>query len=78
MYDSPVSTSWRVKNIDNGYISNWDGDWFYHFRLGGYNTIEWLEIKVNSEESINQIVDILRKIHIAGKVLKDSIMVFKI
>ena len=32
---------WRTKDIENGYICPWDGEWFYHFRLGGYECIEW-------------------------------------
>ena len=76
MYEYPISVQWRVKNIDNGYISNWDGDWFYHFRLDGYDTIEWLEIKVNNDEIKNDIVRILRKIHVPGEVFKDHIKIY--
>ncbi|WP_349679164.1 DUF6678 family protein [Clostridium sp. UBA4548] len=76
MYDYPLTIQWRVKNIDNGYISNWDAEWFYHFRLGGYDTIEWLEMKVHNVEMKNDIINILRRIHVAGDVLKDSIKVY--
>jgi len=76
MFEYPISVQWRVKNIDNGYISNWDGDWFYHFRLDGYDTIEWLEIKVNNDEVKNDIVRILRKIHVPGEVFKDHIKIY--
>lgn len=61
MHKYPAATLWRVKNIDNNYLSNRDGDWFYHFKLGEYNTIEWLEIKVDNEEMKNEVVSILRK-----------------
>ncbi|WP_443750500.1 DUF6678 family protein [Asticcacaulis solisilvae] len=36
---------WRCKALGRSYISDWDTDWFYHFRLGGYNDIEWTEIR---------------------------------
>lgn len=75
MYSYPKTIFWRVKNIDSGYVSNWDGEWFYHFRIGGYESIEWLEIKVDTEEIKNDVLDILRKIHVAGEVLKDSIKI---
>jgi hypothetical protein len=76
MNEYPATVLWRVKNIDNGFLSNWDAEWFYHFRLGGYDTIEWLEIKVDNEEMKNEVVSILRKIHVPGEVLKDSIKVY--
>lgn len=76
MHDYPLSIQWRVKNIDNGHVSNWDAEWCYHFRLGGYDTIEWLEVKAYNEEMKIDIINILRKIHVAGEVLKDSIKVY--
>ena len=77
MYDYPITVQWRVKNIDSWYISNWDEEWFCHFRLGGYHTIEWLEIKVDNEEIKNDVINILRKIHVPGEVLEDSIKVYE-
>ncbi|GAA0076942.1 hypothetical protein UT300005_13200 [Clostridium sp. CTA-5] len=76
MYQYHETIMWRVKNIDNGYLSNWDGEWFYHFKLMGYDTIEWLEIKVDNEEMKNKIVNILRKIHVPGEILNNSIKVY--
>lgn len=76
MYSYPITVQWRVKNVDNEYISNWDGEWLYHFKLDGYNTIEWLEIKVDNEDMKNGIANILRKIHVPGEVLKNSIKVY--
>lgn len=73
-YHTPVQ--WRVKSIDNGYVSDWDKEWFYHFKLGGYETIEWLEIKTGCKEVKNDIVDILRKIHVPGEVFEDHIKVY--
>jgi hypothetical protein len=37
---------WRTQ-ATNGFIypeSGWDGDWTYHFRIGGYRCIEWCEM----------------------------------
>ena len=76
MYEYPLTALWRIKNIDSGYLSNWDGEWFYHFRAEGYETIEWLEIKIDNEVIKNEVESILRKIHVSGKVLKDSIKVY--
>lgn len=76
MYNYPRTAKWRVKSIDSTYISNWDGDWFYHFKLGGYESIEWLEIESNNDELKNDIINILRKIHVPGEILNNSIKVY--
>lgn len=76
MYEYPATTKWRLKNIDNGYLSNWDSEWFYHFRLEGYNTIEWLEIEVDNEEMKNAVINVLRKIHVPGEILENSIKIY--
>ncbi|MHC1681586.1 MAG: DUF6678 family protein [Clostridiaceae bacterium] len=75
MCNYPNEIQWRTKDIENGYISNWDSEWFYHFKAGGYKTIEWLEIRVNNIIK-NDIVNILRKIHVVGDVLNNSIKVY--
>lgn len=76
MYNYPLTVQWRVKNIESGYLSNWDSEWFYHFAEGGYDTIEWLEIKVDNEQMKNDIINILRKIHVPGEILKGSIKIY--
>ncbi len=76
MYDYPHTVRWRTKCVDNGYISNWDAEWYYHFQLGGYTSIEWLEIKVENSHMKSEIVNILKNIHVPGEVLENSIKVF--
>ena len=56
---------WRTKDI-SGYVCPWDGEWFYHFREGGYSTIEWVEIQVKSAEQEAAVLNLLRTIHLPG------------
>lgn len=38
---------WKTQ-ATNGFVyppQGWDGDWTYHFRLGGYKSIEWCEMQ---------------------------------
>ena len=56
---------WRTKDI-SGYLSEWDGEWYYHFREGGYECIEWLEIRVMSPEQDTAVLAALRAIHVPG------------
>ncbi len=59
--------AWRTKDIETGYVSPWDGEWFYHFRQGGYATIEYVEIKVSSEAMREHVRDVLARIHVPGR-----------
>ncbi|OIK11539.1 hypothetical protein BIV60_18010 [Bacillus sp. MUM 116] len=76
MLDSPNGHPWRTKNIETGYICPWDGEWFYHFRIGGHKCTEWLEIKSETEEIRNEVLEILKGIHVPGEVLDGVIRVY--
>jgi hypothetical protein len=62
--DAP-GTRWRTKD-SSGYITSWDGEWFYHFRDGGYGSIEWVEIRVLSADQDAAVLALLRQIHLPG------------
>lgn len=65
-YLGPISPKWRTRDLESGYESPWDGEWFYHFRTGGYEAIEWVEIKVDSPEQEHAVLNALRSIHVPG------------
>ncbi|MCG6170123.1 hypothetical protein LFX25_19660 [Leptospira sp. FAT2] len=67
---------WRTKDLYTQHISNWDGEWFYHFTLGGYKTIELLEIKVVEEEKFEQVLADLKAIHVPGKINDKIITIY--
>lgn len=67
MYELKVSSPrWRTKDLDTGYISPWDGDWFYHFKDSGYNSIEWVELKIDSNAQYEKVLALLKQIHLPG------------
>lgn len=66
---------WRTKDI-NGAICHWDGDWFYHLKCGGYETIEWLEIEILSTQQDNEVLAALRKIHLPGKRVENGFRIY--
>lgn len=76
MYDYPKNQQWRTKDIETGYISPWEGEWYYHFKSGGYKNIEWLEIKSETKEISNDIIKILRAFHVPGEVFDNVIKVY--
>ncbi len=67
---------WRTRDRETGFVSPWDGEWFYHFRTGGYSTIEWLEIATVSETQRAAVLDALRAIHVPGQKIGDTFRVY--
>lgn len=66
MYGLEDSPRWRTKSVSNGYLSNWDSEWYYHFSVGGFKDIEWLEIRVETEQQSLEVLSILKSIHVPG------------
>jgi len=60
-----LSPRWRTKDL-SGFICPWDGEWFYHFRSGGYESIEWVELDIISPAQDAAVLDSLRQIHVPG------------
>jgi hypothetical protein len=71
-----LSPQWRTKDVMNGYLSPWDGEWFYHFRSGGYQYIHWVEIKVDSLDLRDAVIDALAKIRVPGTTSEFGFKVF--
>jgi len=64
---------WRVSNIKNGYISNWDGELHYHFSEGGFKELKWVEIRIDNEE---QRVEVLKFINLPSSETEHGFNVF--
>ncbi|WP_436190595.1 DUF6678 family protein [Pseudorhodoferax sp. LjRoot39] len=62
-----LSPQCRTLNVETGYLSAWDGEWFHHFQVGGYKTIEWVEIKVSSRAQFEAVRDALETVHVPGE-----------
>ncbi|WLR42514.1 hypothetical protein LC087_17765 [Bacillus carboniphilus] len=80
MIEYDGTTHWRTKDIEKGFVSDWDGDWFYHFKTNGtsedYKYIEWLEIKVPSLKMKNDVLNIFKNINVPGEIFEDVIRVY--
>ena len=57
---------WRTMDVESGYLTQWDGDWHYHIREGGFDTIEWIELKVESDEQSSVVLAELKSIGVPG------------
>ena len=62
-----LSPMWRTKDVENHYVCDWDGEWFHHFRISGYEFIEWLEIATTSPEQTAAVGAVLARIHVPGE-----------
>ena len=62
-----LAPRWRTSDANSGYVSEWEREWFYHFRIGGYESIQWVEIAADCEEQRNAILKELVRIHVPGE-----------
>jgi len=62
-----ASPKWRTLDVQNGHLSGWDSEWFYHFALGGYKSIHWVEIAINSAAQRKTVLARLAAIHVPGE-----------
>lgn len=62
-----LAPRWRTLCVQNDYLSPWDREWFYHFRNGGYESIQWVEIAADTDEQRDEILTELKKIHLPGE-----------
>jgi hypothetical protein len=76
MYDIQPAPSWRTKCWENGFISHWDGEWYYHFRDGGYETVEWVEIRVESKDHKDTVLAALAKVHVPTEEIENGFRVY--
>ncbi len=70
------SPKWRTKCIDSDYVSEWDGEWFYHFSEGGFKDIEWVEIQIENDLQSAVVKEILQHIHLPGVTTENGFKVF--
>jgi hypothetical protein len=56
----------QIKDVDSDKPTLSDGEWFYHFRLRPYSTIEWCDLRVWSDEQRHSVLQCLRMIHLPG------------
>ena len=77
MYElGELTPAWRIRNIESGSVGQWDKEWFYHFRDGGYKSIEWVEIKTLSPEQEVAVLEALSSIHVPGERISEGYRVY--
>jgi hypothetical protein len=68
MYElDDLAPRWRARDVENGHLSEWDREWFHHFREGGYRFIQWVEIAVDTVEQRAAVLAELVRIHVPGE-----------
>ncbi len=75
MYSLDPAPRWSTLS-NNGYQSQPDREWFYHFRTGGYEDILQVDIFADSPEHRRAIYAELKKIHVPGVETADGFRVF--
>ena len=75
MYALDPHPRWSVLNR-NGYQSDPDGEWFYHFRIGGYEDIVHVDIFAQNPAQRDLIRSALCQIHVPGEETPEGFRVF--
>ena len=75
MYAIEPVTTYRIMRI-NGYYSDPDAEWFYHFQEGGYDDIRYVDIFADNQLHRQQIGNALKKIHLPGEETGDGFRVY--
>ena len=71
-----LSPRWRTLDIKNGYLSDWDREWYYHFREGGYKTIQWVDIETVGENQTEAVLRELVRFSLPGERIPDGFRVY--
>lgn len=57
----------RCKNLETGNLSQWDGEWFYHWTSYGRDWMEWAELSIATPHQRTLVRAILKRIRFAGE-----------
>ncbi|WP_408279260.1 DUF6678 family protein [Paraburkholderia sediminicola] len=69
------SPRFRVRNLQSGYVSAWDREWFYHF-FEHHEEDEWVEVEVTSPSQREAVLGVLRSVHVPGVETKNGFKIF--
>jgi hypothetical protein len=75
MYGMTPSPQFRCMNL-SGYYSAADDEWYYHFRDGGYEGIEFIDILPRTDADRPEILSHLKSIGLAGHSTEDGFRVY--
>ncbi|WP_246206964.1 DUF6678 family protein [Methylocystis heyeri] len=75
MYAITPPPSWSALST-NGYRSPPDREWFYHFREGGYESILYVDIRVDGPNQRELVRSALKKVHVPGEESPEGFRVF--
>lgn len=67
MHGIEPGPQWSTIDRDTGYRNDPDGDWFYHFRIGRYETILYVDIATPSVQQREAVRIALTAIHVPGE-----------
>jgi hypothetical protein len=68
---------WRTRDLETGFVSAWDGEWFYHFRAGDYSKIEWVEIRCETAEQRAAVQHELGCVHVPVERTEEGFKVYE-
>lgn len=76
MYALDPAPAWRTKCLENEYITPWSCEWYYHFREGGYEITEWVEIRTESNDQKIDVFTVLASVHVPVEKIPEGFRVY--
>jgi hypothetical protein len=68
--------SFRCMNIETGQLGQWDDEWFYHWLHGGWEWMEWVELRVHTPQQRDALRAILKQLRFAGEETADGFRIY--
>ena len=70
-----VAPAWSTLST-SGHRSEWDREWFYHFREGRYGDIVYVDIRADTPTQRELVRVALKGVHVPGEETTDGFRVF--
>jgi hypothetical protein len=71
-----LAPRWRTLDVENGYLCDWDRGWYYHFQIGGYKTIQWVEIETIGSEQTEAVLRELVRLNLPGDRISNGFRIY--
>jgi hypothetical protein len=74
--DGADQPDFRCKDLESGVLGRWDGEWYYHWQDGGWESMEWAELSVKTARRRDLVRAVLKRIRFAGEETAEGFRIF--
>jgi hypothetical protein len=74
--DGADQPDFRCKDLESGVLGRRDGEWYYHWQDGGWESMEWAELSVKTARQRDLVRTVLKRIRFAGEEIAEGFRIF--